>query len=418
MQLKTLLNKCHPLKRFVYGAARFVIEDERPRLVVEIEPRANSRPICSCCGKWAPGYDQAGEPRLFQFVPILGWQVYFCYRMRRVDCPRCGVKVEQVPWAEGKSPQTKAYQLFLARWARRLSWKETAEAFRTSWDAVFTAVRSVVDYGLRNRCLRGIEAIGVDEIQWRKGHDYVTLVYQIDSGSRRLLHIARHRTAESLHGFFDGLGGDVCAAIRYVCSDMWKPYLQVIGERIPHALHVLDRFHVVANLQKAINEVRAGEARKMKAEGYQDVLKHTKYCFLKNPENLTDNQKLKLEDVLQYDLKSVRAYLLKESFQHFWTYRSPFWAEWYLKKWCAGASRSRLPPIKRFVAMIRKHQPLIMNYFKAKKRLSSGVVEGLNRKVNLATRRAYGYRTFDALQTALFHGMGDLPEPESTHEFF
>jgi len=323
-----------------------------------------------------------------------------------------------VPWAEGKSPQTKAYQLFLARWARRLSWKETAEAFRTSWDSVFTAVRAVVDYGLRNRSLGGVEAIGVDEIQWRKGHDYVTLVYQIDAGSRRLLHVARHRTTESLSGFFDMLGREASSSIRYVCSDMWKPYLQVIAEKAPQALHVLDRFHIVANLQKAVNEIRAAEARKMKAEGYEDVLKHTKYCFLKNPENLTDNQRLKLKDVLQYDLKSVRAYLLKEAFQQFWSYRSPRWAEWYLKKWCARAARSRLPPITKFVATIRKHQPLIMNYFKAKKQLSSGVVEGLNRKVNLATRKAYGYRTFDALHTALFQTMGDLPEPESTHEFF
>jgi len=418
MQLKTLLNKCHPLKRFVYGSVRFVTEDGRSFLVVDIEPRANGRPVCSCCGARAPGYDRAKEPRLFQFVPILGWQVYFRYRMRRVRCPRCGVKVERVPWAEGKSPQTKAYQLFLARWARRLSWKETAEAFRTSWDSVFTAVRAVVDYGLRNRSLGGVEAIGVDEIQWRKGHDYVTLVYQIDAGSRRLLHVARHRTTESLSGFFDMLGREASSSIRYVCSDMWKPYLQVIAEKAPQALHVLDRFHIVANLQKAVNEIRAAEARKMKAEGYEDVLKHTKYCFLKNPENLTDNQRLKLKDVLQYDLKSVRAYLLKEAFQQFWSYRSPRWAEWYLKKWCARAARSRLPPITKFVATIRKHQPLIMNYFKAKKQLSSGVVEGLNRKVNLATRKAYGYRTFDALHTALFQTMGDLPEPESTHEFF
>lgn len=418
MQLKTLLNKCHPLKRFVYGSIRFMGEGDGSSLVVDIEPRANGRPVCSGCGARAPGYDRAKEPRLFQFIPILGWQVYLRYRMRRVRCPRCGVKVEQVPWADGKSPQTKAYQLFLARWARRLSWKETAEAFRTTWDAVFTAVRAVVDYGLRNRSLGGIEAIGVDEVQWRKGHDYVTLIYQIDAGSRRLLHVARHRTTESLTGFFDLLGREASSAIRYVCSDMWKPYLQVIAEKAPQALHVLDRFHVVANLQKAVNEIRAGEARKMKAEGYEDVLKHTKYCFLKNPENLTDNQRLKLKDVLQYDLKSVRAYLLKESFQHFWTYNSPYWAQWYLKKWCARANRSRLPAIKKFVATIRKHQPLIMNYFKAKKRFSSGVVEGMNRKINLATRKAYGFRTFNALQTALFHTMGDLPEPESTHEFF
>jgi transposase len=199
---------------------------------------------------------------------------------------------------------------------------------------------------------------------------------------------------------------------------MWRPYLKVIAKKAPQALHILDRFHIVANLQNAVNEVRAGEARKMKQDGYEDVLKHTKYCFLKNPGNLTSAQKLKLKDVLQYDLKSVRAYLLKESFQHFWTYSSPYWAQWYLQKWCIRAMRSKLEPMKKFARSVRKHQPLIMNYFKAKKQFSSGVVEGMNRKVNLATRKAYGFRTFNALETALYHTMGGLPEPESTHEFF
>jgi len=116
--------------------------------------------------------------------------------------------------------------------------------------------------------------------------------------------------------------------------------------------------------------------------------------------------------------RKIVDYLLKEQFQHFWSYNSPYWAEWFLNKWCDRAMRSRLEPIKKFVRSIRSHQPLIMNYFKARKRFSAGVVEGLNRKVNLATRKAYGFRTFNALETALYHTMGDLPEPESTHEFF
>ncbi len=419
MLIQTLLNKCHPLKRFVYKNVRLTMFKGQESLVVKVCPRRNSRSICSGCSRPAPGYDQGtGEDRLFQFVPLWGFQVFLSYCMRRVNCPRCGVKVEQVPWVEGKTPQTKAYQLFLARWARRLSWKETAEVFRTSWDSVYAAVRAVVDYGLAHRCLKGIEAIGVDEVQWRKGHDYVTLVYQIDEGRRRLLHIAEKRTVKSLLKFFHQVGPEVYSQIKYVCSDMWRPYLKVIGKKVPQALHILDRFHIVANLGKAINEIRAAEARKLKEEGFGEYLTHTKYCFLKNPENLTSKQKLKLDDVLQYDLKSVRAYLLKESFQQFWTYQSPYWAEWYLNKWCTRAMRSKLDPIKKFVRSIRKHQPLIMNYFKAKKQISSGVVEGMNRKVNLATRKAYGFKTFNALETALYHTMGDLPEPVITHEFF
>jgi len=158
-------------------------------------------------------------------------------------------------------------------------------------------------------------------------------------------------------------------------------------------------------------------ARQLKADGYVEQLKGTRYCFLKNPENLTVNQWDKLNDVLQYDLKSVRAYLLKESFQAFWAFKSPHWAGVYLDKWCARAMRSRLKPIKKFVKSIRKHQPLILNWFKAKKAFSSGIVEGLNRKVNLVTRKSYGFREYDTLKTALFHTLGELPEPETTHRF-
>ena len=418
MQLKTLLNACHRLKGFVYRSVGFQSVKGRLCVAAEIAPRKGSKPICSGCGCKAARYDRRDEGRLFDFVPIWGFKSYFKYRMRRVHCRACGVKVERVPWAEGKSPITKPYELFLAQWARRLSWKQVAEAFHTSWDSVFRSVSRVVSYGLEHRNLEGIEAIGVDEWCKGKGHDYVTLVYQIDSGCRRLLYIAEKRTVESLRAFFDELGERRCEAIGYVCSDMWKPYLKVIKEKIPAAVHILDRFHIVANLNKALSQIRAEEARRMKSEGFQEVLKHTKYCFAKNPENLTDKQKARLEDVLQYDLKSVKAYLLKEAFQALWSYSSPHWARWYIKKWCFKAMRSKLDPIKKFAKSVRKHEPLIINYFRARKRLSSGIVEGLNRNVNLATRKAYGYRTFNALQVSLYHTLGNLPEPKSTHQFF
>jgi transposase len=418
VHVKTLLNACHRIKGFVYTLVRFEEVDGQKSVVAHVRPREASRPVCSGCGRKSSGYDTAREARLFQFVPLWGFQCYLRYRLRRVDCRRCGVKVERVPWARGKRSLCHAYELFLARWARRLSWQQTAEAFHTSWHKVFSSVKAVVRYGLRHPSLEGIEAIGVDEWQWRKGHDYVTLVYQIQGDCRRLLYVTPKRTVRSLLGFFRMLGKERAEQIRYVCSDMWRPYLKVIAKKIPQALHILDRFHIVANLNKALNEIRAGEARRLKREGYEEVLKHTKYCFAKNPENLTDKQKARLDEVMQYDLKSVKAYLLKEAFQVLWSYRSPYWARWYLKKWCYRAARSKLDPVKKFVKSVRKHEELILNYFKAKRALSSGIVEGLNRNVNLVTRKAYGFRTFDALETALYHTLGKLPEPKSTHEFF
>lgn len=417
MRIETLLNKCLPLKSFVYSNVRLEEGKNKDSIVVTIRPRKNGVVLCSCCSKECPVYDHL-TVREFDFVPLWNIRVVFEYQMRRVKCPAHGVKVEKVPWASGKSHTTHAFQLFLAQWARKLSWKETAETFGSCWDTVYRSVKMVVNYGLAHRSLDGITAIGVDEVQYKKGHKYITLVYQIDAGIRRLIYVGKDRTTKTLLRFFFEFGKERTALLKFICSDMWSPYLKVIRKKAPQALNILDRFHIVGHLTKAVNQVRVDEVKKLKQDGYDEsVLRHTKYCFLKNPENLTDKQQVKLDDVLEYDLKSVRAYLLKESFQLFWNYTSPYWAEWFLEKWCERAMRSRLEPIKKFVKTIRNHQPLIMNWFKAKKQYSSGVVEGLNRKVNLVTRKAFGFRSYEVLKIALFHTMGDLPEPESTHRF-
>jgi transposase len=417
MRVRTVLNQCYKFKSFVYRAERWEEYGGKPCVVVDIEPRKNSKPVCSGCHQSGSVYDHQPQPRYFEFVPLWGIVVYFCYLMRRVNCQRCGVKVEAVPWCDGKNQLTKAYQLFLARWARRLSWKEVADTFQTSWDSVFRSVRYVVEFGLKHRDLTGIEAIGVDEIHYKKGQNYLTLVYQLDQDNKRLLYLAKKRTVKSLLGFFRLIGKKGSAEIKFVCSDMWPAYLKVIKKKAPQALNILDRFHIVAKLNDAVDSVRKAEVKSLAKEGYEPILKESKYCFLKREENLTEKQKTKLNDLLQYDLKTVRAHLLKESFQAFWEYNSPYWAEIYLKLWCARAMRSQLDPMKKFVKTVRKHQPLMMNWFKAKKAYSSGTVEGLNRKINLVTRKAYGYRSYDVLKMALFHTMGALPEPEMTHRF-
>jgi transposase len=265
MELITILNRCHRFRGFVYEHAQF--SPDKRSIEVSVRPRKRSAAVCSRCHHPAPGYDQLSERR-FEFIPLWGFFVFFLYAMRRVDCLRCGsVVVEQVPWADGKRTLTKAYMLFLARWARRLSWKETAEAFRTSWDKVFDAVEHVVTWGLQHRTLGQIDAIGVDEIQYAKGHKYLTLVYQIDLGMTRLLWVGKERTVQSFQGFFTTIGDEIASQIAFICSDMWEPYLKVIRQTCSEALHILDRFHIVAKMNKALDEVRAEESRRMAREG-------------------------------------------------------------------------------------------------------------------------------------------------------
>jgi len=337
--------------------------------------------------------------------------------MRRVDCPRCGVTVELVPWSDGKSPVTTTYSWFLARWASKLSWTEVARSFHTTWHTAFCAVKMAVTWGLAHRSMEGIEAIGVDEVLWHRGHKYLTVVYQIDEGCRRLLWMGQERTTATLESFFDGLGETTAKGIEYVCSDMWKPYLDVIARRLSKAVHVLDRYHIVAKLNTALDEVRAGEARRMASDGYEPLLKHSRWCLLKNPSNLTAKQDAKLTDLLEYNLRTVRAYLLKEEFQLLWEYVSPAAAGKFIDRWCTKALRSRIEPMRQMARTIRGHRALILNWFRARGTISGGAVEGLNNKLKVTVRRSYGFRTFRATEVAPYHALGKLPEPEHAHRF-
>ena len=415
MLLITILNQCHRFPGFVYQGARFST-DHQKTIEVRVRPRRGSAAVCSGCHQPCPGYDHLDERR-FEFIPLWGFLVFFLYRMRRVNCQQCGVVVEEVPWGSGKHHLTKVYMQFLAHWARKLSWKEVAESFQTSWEKVCDAVEYVVQWGLEHRTLGPIFAIGVDEIQYAKGHKYLTLVYQIDDLTR-LLWVGKERTVETLQGFFSMIGPELSSQIEFVCSDMWKPYLRVIREKCSQALHILDRFHIVAKMNNALDEVRASEARHMAAAGHEPLLKKTRWCLLKRKQNLTGEQRFRLRDLLRFNLKTVRAYLLKEDFQQFWEYESPAWAGKFLTEWCGQAMRSRIEPMKKIARMLRSHRDLILNYFKAQKLFSSGIIEGLNNKAKLTMRKSYGFRTFRVTELALYHTLGKLPEPELTHRFY
>jgi len=416
MLLKTILNRIERYKSFVYGKVRMLEEDGELAIEIEVEARANGRPICSGCGHPAAGYDRLAKRR-FEYVPLWGIAVFFVYAMRRVDCPQCGVKVERVPWAEGKSRLTTSYRWFLARWAKRLSWQEVARVFGTTWEHVFRSVKYAVSWGLKHRDFDGIEAIGVDEIQWQRGHKYLTMVYQIDEDCRRLLWVGKDRTTKTFLRFFRMFGRERSSRLRFVCSDMWKPYLKVIAKKAGQAVHVLDRFHVMSKMNKAIDEVRAAEAKRLERAGYEPVLKHSRWCLLKRQENLTEKQAVKLSALLQYNLQSVRSRLMREDFQRFWEYCYRACAAKFLDEWCTRTMRSQISPMKKVAKTLRRHRELILNWFRAEGTISAGIVEGLNNKAKLTMRKAYGFRTPKAIEIALYHQLGDLPEPEFTHRF-
>lgn len=415
MQVKTLLNQVWKHKSFVYAHVEL---DEAARTIrVRVRARKKSLGRCSGCERAWPAYDHLPE-RAFEFVPLWGLAVCFLYALRRVNCERCGIKVERVPWAVGKGRLTTAMACYLAEWARDMSWKRVAERFKTSWYHVREAVEHVVEYGKANRVVRGVRALGVDEIAWSKGHKYLTLVYQIDASCRRLLWIGRERTEESLRGFFEEFGEGRTRGLRFICSDLWKPYLKVIREKAGHALHVLDRFHIMVNINKALDEVRRQEGRRLAEAGQAPLLKEARWCILKRVENLTEKQAVRLKELLAMNLRTVKAYLMKEDFQRFWEYRSPVWAKKFVQEWCARAVRSRMEPMQKVAKTLRRHEELLLNWFRAKGEYSCGIVEGLNNKCKTSIKIAYGFKRVETLELVLYHRLGRLPVPHLTHKFF
>jgi transposase len=409
------------LKGFRVADTRFIHARVVPEIHVHLVADKRSKPCCHQCGARSPGYDRQAE-RSWDFIPLWNMKVMLRYAPRRVSCAKCGVVVEAMPWNVGKHTVCLAMMVFLATWGKRLAWLQVAKIFSTSWEKVYRSVEYIVDYGLKHRVLGEIEAIGVDELHWAKhklADSYVTLIYQIDQGRRRLLYVGLRRSEQTLRNGLATLG-ESAQTIRYVCSDMWKPYLKVIAKSLPRALNILDRYHIVAKLNQAVDEVRRGEVARLRKLGDKagaKTLKGSRYALLGRRQRLKAAARKKLNEVRAAKGASAKAWVLKELFDRFWQYKAPGHALAYMEAWVITALRSRLRPMKRVARMLRKHRDLLGNYFAAKKAYNSGVVEGFNLKCGLIKRRAYGLRTYKALEMAFYHNLGDLPEPETTHRF-
>jgi transposase len=419
LEVKTILNRIQHFVGFVYQDIRLCSPRGKLSMEVTLAAHQGMGGKCSECRRPAPGYDRLPE-RWWLFVPLWGIVTWFRYAPRRVECAEHGVVVEHIPWSQGKRPITTAMMGFLARWGRHLSWRQTARAFQTSWEAVYRSVEWFVQWGLAHRKLEGVESIGVDEIHWGKGKravNFLTVIYQIDGHCRRLLWVGRRRTQATLRRGLVALGPGVVQGLKFVCSDMWQPYLSVIATKASQALHVLDRFHITMHLNQAVDQVRRAENGRLRGRPLAECLKKMRWHLLKRGSRVRGCARVKLNALLASRLATARAWNLKDCFEYFWHYKSFIWAGAFLDYWCARAMRSRLEPMQKVARMLRAHEELLLNWFKAKGEISSGAVEGLNNKIRVVTRRAYGFRTYEAMEIALYHSLGRLPEPESTHRF-
>jgi len=419
---KTILNQIQPIDGFIFSDER-IRGDRRdgPIIDVTIREHKQRKAICPQCENACPTYDHLSE-REWQYVPLLGVTVFFHYAPRRVSCPEHGILVEAMPWSDGKRPYCKAMMQFLGNWARRLSWRETASIFKVSWQAVYRSVDWMVDWGLKHRSLDGITAIGVDEIHvghGKKSVNYLTVIYEIDAQCRRLLWVGRKRTAATLRKGLAALGEPVLNGIQYVCSDMWKAYLNVVRTRLKQACHMIDRFHITQHLNEAVDEVRRKDVAAMTARPRaKQKLKKMRWILLRRKTRVLGKAREKLNRLLSGRLQTGKAYILKEAFGHFWDYQSVTWAGAFMQAWIQRAKRSRITPMIKVANMIETHEALILNWIRARREVFTGATEGLNNKARVVIRRSYGFRTFHIMELALYHTLGQLPEPKVTHKFW
>lgn len=400
MRLETYIRKSLRLK------SHFIvqIEEEEDHLIARVERIEGRHLCCGVCGLKTSRTCGRLKERQWRDLTIRDKPLILVYVPYRIKCPVCGVRVEKVPWAPRWSRVTDALARNIALLARRMSWKEVAEYFDLDWKVVAAIVRRVVAEGLQRRKWKPLHVIGVDEVSRKKGHRYLTLVYDLER--KRLIWVGKDRKEETMNEFFQWLGKRKARSIRAVCCDMWAPYFKSIRNHLPRAEVLFDRFHIVQHLNRALDEIRREEVRRLKWDETVD-LKKTRYILLKNPWNLNPKEKRRLSHLVKLNLRVVRGYLLKESFQKFWDYISSGWAEKHLKHWLWWASHSRLEPMKEFARMVRRHLDGILAWTKL--RVSNGALEGMNNKVKLVSHRAFGFRNVDNYITNIFHHCADLP---------
>lgn len=387
------------------------VEETGCSLTVCVDVIRKRRLPCSQCGTRCKRYDRLAE-REWKHVPLWGIAVTLLYRPCRIQCPQCGIREENIPWSLGKSPLSAALVVVLATWTRLLAVEVVANLFRLHWNTVYAAVNKAVKYGLECRDKESVLYIGLDEISRKKGHVYHTQVY--DLTRKILLWSGEGRKEETLRRFFTEYGIENLKQVKAVCCDMWAPYANVVQEMLPDAILVFDKFHVISHLMKAVDNVRRDEAKRLKNSN-PELLKGTRYLFLKNPWNLTEKQKKRLGFLEKLNLKINRAYVLKEEFRNLWNCYTPEMAASFLKDWFWKATHSRIEEIRDFAWLLRRHQDGILAWFDVP--INNGAVEAMNNNAKVISRRARGFRTQETFTNILLHCMGGLELPQTTHKF-
>jgi len=331
-------------------------------------------------------------------------RVYLEFEVRRVLCRRCGkVKREKLDFLADNPFYTKRFAWFVGRRCRTSAVQDVAEELRLDWHAVKELDKEYMGVQLERIGTPGPKAIGIDEISIRKGHTYRIVVSDLIR-RRPIWFGGEDRSEASLEQFYDWLGEGKARGIRLAVMDMWKPFRNVTARRAPQAAILFDKFHVMRHLADALDKVRKSEYARLQGKERR-YIKGQKYVLLTSRENLTMDGRRALKTLLAANKRLNTAYLLKESFGQLWSYQREGWARRFFENWKASLKWQRLQPYEKFAEMIERHWSGIAAYCQPENKVSLGFVEGLNNKIRVIQRRAYGLRDEEYLRLKILTSM-------------
>lgn len=399
-----LLSKILRLKGMKITSFQF--KDYGRELHLCVKPYQNG---CGCpqCGRRCPIVSEGQEGRSWQDIAVLGRRVVLWYCPKEIECPRHGRAQEEIPWAAPYSRITYRAEWRIGMLCQRMTQKAAAEILRLAPSTLSDLLHRIITRVRSAHHVRGLKSVGVDEISYRKGHRYATLVYDLDRA--RVVWVGEGKGRETIDRFFNEVLSDgQKKRIRWASCDMSRAYTEAIKAHCPNASLVIDRFHIVKALNEAVDEVRKEQWRELGTEQRKSI-KGLRWLLGMGSATRTKADTRKINRVGRGNRRIHRAWVLKDEFEHFWSYRYVGSAQNFLKRWMTSALRSRLPSMRRFVNTLREHSANILTYIE--RSLTNAAAEGINRIVKIAKNRASGFRGLHNFADMIYLIVGDLDIP-------
>jgi transposase len=359
--------------------------------------------FCPDCGGQCPRHDY-GPERTWRHLDTMQFETRIVARIPRTNCDQCGVKTIQVPWAGKHSRFTLMFEAFAIEVLNACGNVSGAcSILRLDWDAANSIMARAVSRGLARRSTEGIKYVGIDEKSFGKGHNYVSVMTDVEVS--RVLEVTEGRDENSADKLWESIEPSQREQIEAVTIDMWKAFINSSKKNAKKAAIVFDRFHISKHLNEAVDQVRRKESKSLKKD-QDERLVGTKQLWLYNPENFSNEQKTRFSELRRESLKTGRAWALKEQFRHFWEYSYKGSAAKFFKKWHAWAVRCRIKPIADKAKMLQRHLEGMLNYFDH--RITNAKAEGFNSKIQFLKAAARGFRSFFNYRTRILFYCGKL----------